>query len=81
MDVFKLKEEYGKYITFHGGVSEQKTMALGTPDEVERETRKKIARLGKGGGYILGPSQEITRDVPYENIERFIKVIISQSLD
>jgi uroporphyrinogen decarboxylase len=79
MDVFKVKEEYGKYITFHGGVSEQKTMALGTPDEVEKETYEKIIRLGKGGGYILGPSQEITRDVPIENVERFIKVITSQN--
>lgn len=79
MDVFTLKEEYGKYITFHGGVSEQKTLAFGTPDEVERETREKISRLGKGGGYILGPSQEITRDVPFENIERFIQVITSQN--
>jgi uroporphyrinogen decarboxylase len=78
MDVYKIKREYGMYITFDGGVSEQSIMARGTPDDVERETMEKMKFLGKGGGYIVGPSQGITRDVPVENIDRFIKVVTSQ---
>lgn len=78
MDVYKIKREFGRYITFDGGVSEQKVMALGTPDDVEKETREKMEILGKGGGYIVGPSQGITRDVPVENIDRFLKIITSQ---
>ena len=78
MDVYAIKREYGKYLTFDGGVSEQNVMVSGTPDDVERETRDKMRVLGKGGGYIVGPSQGITQDVPLENVDRFIKVITTQ---
>ena len=78
MDVFRLKREYGADITFHGGVSEQHTLNFGTPDDVEREMRDKMARLGKGGGYILAPSQGMTANVPVENAARFIQVATSQ---
>ena len=78
MDVFHLKNEYGKDMTFHGGISEQMTLNFGTPDDVEREMRDKMARLGKGGGYILAPSQGMTANVPAENAARFIEVASSQ---
>ena len=78
MDVFQIKKRYGADITFHGGISEQKTLNFGTPDDVEREMKTKIALLGDGGGYILAPSQGITRNVPAENVDRFIYVAISQ---
>ncbi|MCL2664693.1 MAG: hypothetical protein FWE82_03695 [Defluviitaleaceae bacterium] len=78
MDVYEIKKEFGKYITFSGGVSEQKVMAQGTPDDVERETKEKMKLLGKNGGYIVGPSQAITDDVPAESIDRFIKIVTNQ---
>lgn len=78
MDVFWLKNEYGKDITFHGGISEQKTLNFGTPDDVENEMRDKMACLGKGGGYILAPSQGMTASVPVDNAARFIKIATSQ---
>lgn len=78
MDVFKLKEEFGAKITFHGGISEQKTLNFGTPDDVESEMKEKIKKLGKGGGYIIAPSQGMTRDIPAENVDRFIKIVTSQ---
>ncbi len=79
IDVYALKKEYGRHITFDGGVSGQDIMARGMPDDVERETREKLQLLGKGGGYIVWPSQGITRDVPAENIDRFIKIVTSQA--
>ena len=78
MDVFALKREYGKNITFHGGVSEQRTLNFGTPDDVEHEIREKIKLLGEGGGYILAPSQCMTARVPVENAARFIQVATNQ---
>ena len=78
MDVYALKEKYGKNICFHGGISEQKTLNFGTPDDVEREMRDKIKKLGKGGGYILAPSQGMTANIPAENAARFIHVAVSQ---
>jgi len=68
LDFKFLKKEYGKYLTFWGGVSTQKTMPYGTPDEVRTEVRERIKVLGKDGGYILGPSHELQGDVPLENL-------------
>ena len=64
-----LKKDYGNEITFHGGIDTQWLLPCGTPEEVERETRRYIDIMGKNGGYILCPSQEIQPDIPVENIE------------
>ena len=37
-------------------------------NRVRREVKELIAVLGKGGGYILGPSQAIQAGTPPENI-------------
>ena len=68
MDIYELKEKYGNRITFWGGISTQRTLPYGTPEEVAEETRKVTAALAKNGGYIIAPSQEIQSDVPFENL-------------
>lgn len=68
MDVYDLKEKYGDKITFWGGVSTQRTLPYGTPEEVALETRELTAALSKNGGYIIAPAQEIQTDVPFENL-------------
>ena len=72
LDFEFLKKEYGKYISFLGGVSTQQTLPHGTPEDVRREMRDRIRVLGKGGGYILAPSHELQGDIPIENILAFI---------
>jgi uroporphyrinogen decarboxylase len=72
LDFNFLKKEYGKDLTFWGGVSTQRTLPYGTPDEVRSEIRERIRVLGKGGGYILAPSHELQRDIPLENMLAFI---------
>ena len=72
LDFKFLKREYGRDLTFWGGVSTQKTFPYGTPDEVRAEVRERIRVLGKGGGYILAPSHELQGDVPLENMLAFI---------
>ena len=73
LDFNFLKREYGKYLTFWGGVSTQRTMPYGTPDEVRKEIRELKRILGKDGGYILAPSHELQGDVPLENMLAFIE--------
>ena len=73
MDIFELKDRFGGDITFWGGISTQRTLPYGTPDDVRRETETLIARLGKGGGLITAPSQEIQVDVPFENLIALIE--------
>jgi uroporphyrinogen decarboxylase len=73
LDFNFLKKEYGKYLTFWGGVSTQRTLPFGTPEEVRSEIRELKRVLGKNGGYILAPSHELQNDVPLENMLAFIE--------
>ena len=72
MDLRFLKENYGSSITFWGGISTQRTLPYGTPEEVRRETEEIIRFMSGNGGYITCSSQEIQTDVPYENLRALI---------
>jgi uroporphyrinogen decarboxylase len=68
MDAVQLKALYGDRLSFQGGVSVQKTLPFGTPDQVCEEVEHLISTLGRNGGYILGPSHCIQAGTPPENI-------------
>ena len=72
LDFEFLKREYGKDLTFWGGISTQKTLPYGSPNDVRAEIRDAIKVLGKDGGYILAPSHELQGDIPLENMLAFI---------
>lgn len=72
MDIYRIKQKYGDKLAFWGGISTQRTLPYGTPDEVREEVRQVISALSKGGGYITAPAQEIQSDVPFENIVSLI---------
>lgn len=72
LDFSFLKREYGRDLTFWGGVSTQKTLPAGSPDDVRAEIRARREVLGKGGGYILAPSHELQGDIPLENMLAFL---------
>ena len=63
-----LKQHFGRALAFDGGVDQMNVLVSGTPAMVRNEVRKRIDQLAPGGGYILGPSQVITRDIPLENL-------------
>jgi uroporphyrinogen decarboxylase len=67
MDPAKLKREYGGELCFWGSIDEQHTLPFGSPDDVRREVRERIATLGAGGGLILGPTHHLQLDTPLEN--------------
>ena len=73
LDLRYLKDEFGDVLTFWGGVSVQKTMPLGTPDEVKTEVRERVEMLGKNGGYVVCPAHHLTSDVPWENVLAFVE--------
>ncbi len=62
----QLKKQYGKYITFFGGINTQRLPFM-TPAEVKEEVIRCIEILGDGGGYICGPDHHIKPDVSAEN--------------
>jgi len=67
-DPKELKKEFGKYITFAGGINTQSTLPFGTPLKVKREVREVASILGKNGGYICGPDHTPQDDIPVENL-------------
>lgn len=72
MDPAIMKKKFGSSLCFHGGISVQKTLPLGTPEEVRAEVRERKTVLGRGGGYILAPSHAIQAGTPAENTAAFL---------
>jgi uroporphyrinogen decarboxylase len=68
MDPTRLKQQFGDRLTFHGGICTQHTLPHGSPDDVRQAVRDRVATLGKGGGYIIASSHDISADTPTENI-------------
>ena len=68
MDFQKIKDIYGKQLSFHGGICIQETLPHGTPDQVREEVRRAIRILGKDGGYIMTSAHHMQNDIPTENI-------------
>ncbi|MGC8863654.1 MAG: uroporphyrinogen decarboxylase family protein, partial [Armatimonadota bacterium] len=77
-DVKTVKREFGRDLTFWGGISTQAVLPWVTPDEVKRVAREMIAAVGAGGGYIAAPTHAIPGDVPPENIVALVEAFQSQ---
>lgn len=67
MDLSAIKEQFGKQVTFLGGIDISHAMP-GTREDVIAETKLRISQLSRGGGYILAPSNHLQADVPPENV-------------
>ncbi|MHB9029897.1 MAG: uroporphyrinogen decarboxylase family protein, partial [Candidatus Latescibacterota bacterium] len=67
MDVAGILKKYRGRLSFFGGLSTQRTLPYGTPEDVRAEVRRLIA-LGREGGYILSPAHAVEGDVPLENM-------------
>jgi uroporphyrinogen decarboxylase len=69
MEALELKREFGKDLTFMGGVDTQGLLPVGTVAEVRRATARLIQGMtSDGGGYILAASHTIPPETPEDNI-------------
>jgi uroporphyrinogen decarboxylase len=76
MDPKKLKETYGKDITFWGGgCNTRKILNHSTPDEVYRYTRNMIDIFFQDGGFVFNQEHNILGDCPPENIMAMYKAV------
>jgi len=77
MDVECLLSQYRGRLAFYGGLSTQKTLPLGTAEDVRAETRR-LLELGRQGGYIFAPAHDLEGDVPLENMLAFVELLHQQ---
>ena len=68
MDFQAIKQEFGERICFHGGISIQKTLPFGAPEDVCNEVRDRVKKLAPGGGYIFCTAHNLQADTSLENI-------------
>lgn len=73
MEARELKAEYGKRLAFHGGISIQRTLPFGTPEDVRNEVKDRVEALAPGGGYILCTAHNVQIDTPLDNVEELLR--------
>ncbi len=74
LDIEKVKREFGRDLTFWGGVGTQTTMPFDTPDGVYDAVRRTIDILGPTG-YFPCPTHVLEPEVPWQNIEAYVKAV------
>lgn len=77
MDTSSLFEKYRGRLAFFGGLSTQKILPYGSPEDVRRESSRLLS-MGANGGYIFAPAHAVEGDVPLENMLAFIDAARNQ---
>lgn len=76
----RLYREFGKHLSFYGGISTQTVMPTGTPHEVKAAAAACVAELAADGtGLILGPSHRMQSDIPGENVAAMLEAFPTKS--
>ena len=70
----RLHREFGKHLSFYGGISTQEVLPKVLPAEVRAATLACIRDLAPDGtGLILGPSHRMQSDIPPENVAAMLE--------
>jgi len=75
MDIGQLKREFGREITFWGGVGAQSVLARTTPEQVAAGVQRTLCLMASGGGYIAAPCHTLTEEVPWSSIVAFHQAV------
>jgi uroporphyrinogen decarboxylase len=67
MDPVRLKNKFGKRLSFEGGIDIEHILLFGTVDDVREHVKRIIDILAPGGGFLF-KAQAISRLIPYENL-------------
>ena len=69
MDPFRLKEQFGDRLAFHGGINAQ---LWDRPELVLEEMRRIIPKLREGGGYMFASDHSIPNSVSFETMQKIV---------
>ncbi len=75
IDLDAVKDAARGKTTLMGALDPSGVMALGTPEAVEAETRRHLAHLSEGGGYILAPGCSLPYETPLENVDVLVETV------
>lgn len=75
LDMEKLKREFGDKLCFWGGINNKEVLPEGESDEVKKDVKRKIDKLGPEG-YVVSAAHNIQSDVPVENVLTMFKTAI-----
>ena len=74
-DAGKCKRTVRGRATVLGMIDPAQVMALGMPDMVRSQAREKLAVMGPGGGFIIGPGCALPADTPVENVQALMECV------
>ena len=80
MDFKEIHVKYGEQISFNGTIGTQKLMPFGTPEEIAAEVKRNLIIAGEKGGLFCCPTHMLEPEVPWENIEAYLKACDEFSL-
>lgn len=65
MEPRRLKEKYGRDLSFWGGgIETQTTLPFGSVGDIQHEVRERVQLLGQGGGYVFATIHNLQPDIP-----------------
>lgn len=76
MEPQSLKDQFGEDIVFHGAIDTQNVLPNKRSEEVKEHAHKTIEILGKNGGYIFAPCNNIQSDTSMQNIEALYQAVL-----
>ena len=71
MNPAELKDEFGDRLCFWGSMCIQRTLPMGSVQDIRDEVKLRMDTIGKGGGLILGPAHNVQADTSVENVLAF----------
>jgi hypothetical protein len=76
MDPKKLKQKYGRDLTFWGGgIDTQHVLPFGKPKEVREQVLRTCDIFSKDGGFVFNTVHNIQANVPVENVVAMLEAI------
>ncbi len=75
MNPKNIKKEFGKYVSFSGGIDVQQVLPKLTPKEVKKEVFCVLDAMAENSGYFPGPSHNIQAGTPVENVVAMYEAI------